>query len=170
MAAVQHWHAIKRELWELGRDELELDQGTLPVHDLLTVVVSCGTNSALFRLMDGWSKTDQLIANLGEQQAGLIDLQRRHPRPGVPIEAPRDPMTNQATQAAARGGVTRRKMQGFEPMALEDWIAFRDKNRALGDAMELSRQNQPKIDAALKRAKEQKAAEDKLRQNSLLAG
>ena len=43
----------------------------------------------MFLSAGGWTKEAHLLATQMEQKTGLVDLQRRMPRPGVPEEAPR---------------------------------------------------------------------------------
>lgn len=129
MAAVGHWHAIKRDLIALSRSADEIDSGTLPFTDLVSIVVASPPGTAVFQAMDAWSKTDQLLANLGEQWSGLVSLDRRHPRPGV--EATRgQPLANRATEIAVQGGVRRSKVE-MDSMEIEDWIRARGANWGL---------------------------------------
>lgn len=123
MAAVGHWHAIKRDLLALQRSADEIDTGTLPFTDLVSIVVASPTTSSVFMVLDSWSKTDQLLANWQEQTAGLIDLQHRYNRPGVPTAgtAGNPTMANQATQIQAQGGV-RRERVAMDSMTIEEWI------------------------------------------------
>lgn len=130
MAAVGHWHAIKRDLLAMQRSADEIDAGTLPFLDLVSIVVASPPGTAVFFAMDGWSKEAQLLANRQEQAAGLIDLQRRHERPGVPLGPPR---ANQATLIQPQGGVRRTKVE-MDTMEIGDWIQARGKNWGLSGA------------------------------------
>lgn len=131
MAAVGHWHAIKRDLMALQRSADEIDAGTLPFHELVSIVVAAPPGTACFQALDGWSKEAQLLANLQEQDAGLIGMQRRHVRPGVPLDPVR--AANQATDLAAARGVRHTKVE-MDSMAIDEWIKARAKNWGLGDA------------------------------------
>lgn len=132
MAAVGHWHAIKRDLLALQRSADEIDAGTLPFTDLVSIVVAAPTVSAVFLAMDGWSKEAQLLANMQEQSAGLIDLQRRHPRPGVPLGPVRDAMANQATQIQMQGGVRRSKVE-MDSFSIKEWVERKGERYGLSD-------------------------------------
>ena len=159
MAAVCHWHAIKRDLLTLQRSADEIDAGTLPFHELVSIVVAAPPTSSVFVAMDGWSKTDQLLANMQEQQAGLISLPHRHNRPGVSQAEASAPEFRPTEQVMNGRRVSTSKVQGFQPMAMDDWIAFRKKNYALGDAVELGKANEAAMVAERQRQAAQRATD-----------
>jgi hypothetical protein len=89
------WHAVERDLLSLGFRESDI--GTkLSVWELISIVIASPPSSALYHAeYGGWSQTDHLLANLGEQQAGLLQLSSRHPRPGVEYFEPPEMSTNE---------------------------------------------------------------------------
>lgn len=53
--------------------------------ETVAIVVSSPPNSAVrFALDKGWSREAHLMANLGEQMGGALDMEGRYARPGVP--------------------------------------------------------------------------------------
>lgn len=109
---VDHAHAVQRDLvchrlrWDvygLPGDE------KLPFEQFVSFVMGAHPSTALgYAVSEGWSPTDELLANMTEQQAGLIKLTARYQRPGVqPKELPpsseseRLPEEDQPTSAAA---------------------------------------------------------------------
>lgn len=85
LAAVikNHWHAVERDLLALGfhADDIgtKLDTG-----ELISIVLAAPPGTAVHHFNpNAWSRTDELIANLGEQQAGLLNLNARYARPQV---------------------------------------------------------------------------------------
>lgn len=90
-AAVRdYWHAVERDLLALGYTADDI--GTrLDTCQLISIVLAAppGTSCHHFD-PNAWSRTDELIANLGEQQAGLVNLNARYARPQVdsaPVKA-----------------------------------------------------------------------------------
>ena len=78
----EHWHAVERDLLALGYHADDL--GTkLTCWEFISIVVAAPPNSAVFHADKRWSQTDELMANLGEQQAGHLNLKGRYLRPGV---------------------------------------------------------------------------------------
>ncbi len=78
----EHWHAVERDLLALGFHADDI--GTkLSCWELISIVVAAPPGSAVFHADQRWSKTDELMANLGEQQAGVLNLSGRYARPGV---------------------------------------------------------------------------------------
>lgn len=71
---------------------------------------------------DGWDRTSHLVASLGEQQAGLMNLRSRHPRPGVEYHEPQRLSSNEQPY----NGVT------LQVMTIDELKAKREK--ALADA------------------------------------
>lgn len=59
-------------------------QTPIEVSDFVSIVLASPPGSAVKYAVDGgWPQTDQLLANLAEQQAGLTDLPHRYSRPGI---------------------------------------------------------------------------------------
>jgi hypothetical protein len=80
-----HWHAVERDLMTLGR------------------TADAPPGSAVHHFdPNRWSSTDELLANLGEQQAGLLSLSGRYPRPQVD-SSPVKPSTGMEQLANWRG-------------------------------------------------------------------
>jgi hypothetical protein len=78
----EHWHAVERDLLSLGYHADDI--GTkLSCWEFISIVVAAPPNSAVFHADKRWSQSDELMANLGEQQAGVLDLTGRYTRPGV---------------------------------------------------------------------------------------
>jgi hypothetical protein len=77
-----HRHAVNRDLCDLGyrgRDAL------IDPQDFVSIISASPPGSAVkhFAVDEGWPQSDQLLANLAEQQAGLTELPTRYARPGV---------------------------------------------------------------------------------------
>lgn len=72
-------------------------------------------------LHGGWTPEAHLLANQLEQRAGVLDVQRRIPRPGVPLEAPqpRPTPSNRLT---------------FDALPLDEFERLRQANYAKGPA------------------------------------
>jgi hypothetical protein len=83
-----HPHAVQRDL--LCHRFRYADFGMpgmteLGLRHFVAFVIGAPPVSALGQAVnEGWPKTDQLLANLAEQHAGLIALRSRYPRPGIP--------------------------------------------------------------------------------------
>lgn len=143
-----HWLAVQRDLIALGYENPEDDIFTdvLPLAKLLAIIVPSPPGTAVRWSLDkGWTLTDHLLANLGEQGAGLIELQGRHPRPGVSDVG--EVMGQMATGQMAHpglGGANRavdidamrksgrvvEKVTGFDSMPLEQWERIKAENWA----------------------------------------
>ena len=79
-----YWHWVERDLIALGFCADDIGTPKLTLWQLISIVVAAPIGSAVREKLDGgWSKTDQLIANLAEQQAGVLQLTGRYPRPGI---------------------------------------------------------------------------------------
>lgn len=79
-----YWHWVERDLLDMGYRADDIGTPKLTLWELISIVVAAPVDSAVREKMDGgWNKTDQLIANLAEQQAGVLQLTGRYPRPGV---------------------------------------------------------------------------------------
>jgi hypothetical protein len=82
-AIKDYWHAVERDLLALGYHADDI--GTkISTAELISIVLAAppGTSCHHFD-PNAWSRTDELIANLGEQQAGLVNLNARYARPQV---------------------------------------------------------------------------------------
>ena len=83
----EHPHAVQRELlihhfrWgDFGRS------GDIPLElwEFVSFILGAPPTSGVgLALSDGWTPTDHLLANMQEQDAGLIQLTSRYTRPGV---------------------------------------------------------------------------------------
>ena len=78
----EHWHAVERDLLSLGYHADDIGS-KLSIWELVSIVVAAPPNSAVFHAEGGFSKTDELLANLSEQHDGVIKLNGRYARPGV---------------------------------------------------------------------------------------
>jgi hypothetical protein len=98
-----HWHAVERDLMTLGRTADDIGTDSLTVCQLISVVLAAPPGSAVHHFdPNRWSSTDELLANLGEQQAGLLSLSGRYPRPQVD-SSPVKPSTGMEQLANWRG-------------------------------------------------------------------
>lgn len=85
----EHWHAVQRDLLAMQLHVSDLGTPKLSVWELISVVVAAPDGSSVYLAQrGGWTPTDELLANLGEQQAGLLELRSRYPRPGVEFHTP----------------------------------------------------------------------------------
>jgi hypothetical protein len=86
----RHWHAVERDLFALGRTADDIGTPKLTLWQLISIVVAAPHGTAVREAIDGgWTQTDKLLANLGEQQAGVLRLTGRYPRPGVATDESR---------------------------------------------------------------------------------
>lgn len=89
---VEYPHAVQRDLLCHGFSWAGLgdaDGRELDVRLFASFVLGAPPASALGNAVaEGWPQTDHLLANLGEQHAQLIGLDRRYPRPGLPEPGP----------------------------------------------------------------------------------
>ncbi len=90
----QHWHAVERDLLDLNwyRDENDgrikhmLTGSEITLWQLISVVVAAPPGTAVYHAetrRGPFTPEAQLMQNLSEQHAGLIDVDRRYQRPGV---------------------------------------------------------------------------------------
>lgn len=82
-AIKNHWHSVERDLLSLGKCADDIGTSKLTLCELISVVVAAPPSSSLHHFAGGWSRTDELIANLTEHQAGLLNFNARYARPGV---------------------------------------------------------------------------------------
>jgi hypothetical protein len=65
---------------------------TFTAAEVISTVLAPTTSSALrYEMSGGLTTTDHLLATISEQQAGLITLTKRYPRPGVTDGRPTKP-------------------------------------------------------------------------------
>jgi hypothetical protein len=87
------WHALARDVLALGYRREDMFT-TLDLADMVSIVVGAPPGSAVRHWLDqGWSRTDHLLANLQEQQAGYATLPQAYERPGLEAR-PEDPLSN----------------------------------------------------------------------------
>lgn len=82
-AIKDYWHAVERDLLDLGftADDIGTNLSTC---QLISIVLAAPPGTAVHTFNPhAWSRTDELIANLAEQQAGLVSLNARYARPQV---------------------------------------------------------------------------------------
>lgn len=83
-AIKDYWHAVERDLFALGRTADDIGTDKLTTCQLISIVLAAPPGTAVHAFNpNAWSRTDELIANLGEQQAGLVSLNARYARPQV---------------------------------------------------------------------------------------
>jgi membrane peptidoglycan carboxypeptidase len=99
----EHWHAFHRDVIALGRDVNDLTLAQM----VSIVIAAPPTSSVRYFLDQGWSRTDHLLANMAEQNAGVARLAQEYPRPGLE-QRPADPMTD----------------EGFFPAEAKSWEEF----------------------------------------------
>lgn len=105
---VNHRHAVVRDLNSLGY------HGDTPIafDDLVSIILASPPGSAVKYAVDGgWPQTDQLLANLAEQNAGLTNLPHRYARPGIDVYAEPDPGPVQSDGSPRWTGQTREEFE-----------------------------------------------------------
>lgn len=86
-----YWHAVERDLFTLN---FTADDIGVKLDDcqLISIVLAAPPGTACHHFNpNAWSRTDELIATLGEQQAGVVTLNGRYQRPQVdstPVKRP----------------------------------------------------------------------------------
>lgn len=78
-----NWHAVERDLISLNLSADDIGTPKLTLCQLISIVLAAPPGSAVHYFEGRWSRTDELLANFSEQQAGLINLNARYPRPQV---------------------------------------------------------------------------------------
>lgn len=79
-----HWHPLRRDVIALGKDPREMFTPTLPLEDMLSIVLAAPPTSSVRASLDrGWTRTDHLLANIQEGQSGVAELRQPYERPGV---------------------------------------------------------------------------------------
>ena len=87
----RHWHAVQRDLLALGYRKRDIFT-TLNLNEMMSIVLAAPPGTATYYAVNGgWTTTDHLLATMGEQQAGLVQLHERLPRPGVTDVRPSKP-------------------------------------------------------------------------------
>jgi hypothetical protein len=88
------WHALVYDVLALGY-RIEDMFTTLGLAEMIAIAVAAPPGSSVRYFLDGgWTRTDQLLANMAEQQAGVATLSRPYPRPGIEARPPPDPAVN----------------------------------------------------------------------------
>lgn len=81
----QSWHAVERDLLALGYRREDIGTPKLTLWELISIVVAAPPGTAVHHAQTrqgSLSQEAQLLADLGEQYAGLINLRSRYARPG----------------------------------------------------------------------------------------
>lgn len=76
------WHAVERDLLSLGYHADDIGS-KLTLWELISIVIASQPGTSVHHWTGGWSREAEMLANLGEQRAGLIGLTSRYERPGV---------------------------------------------------------------------------------------
>ena len=119
----EHTDAVVRDLLSMGLHRRDIGTDKCSVGEFTAMLMASPPNSAVrhFVIDKCWSPEAHLLANLGEQYAGVLRLGSRYPRPGVESEAakpapsPVDPVT----------GAPR-----MTPMTLDEFKARRARDKA----------------------------------------
>jgi hypothetical protein len=78
-----HWHALVRDILALGYRRTDI-LTTLDLADMVAIVVGAGPNTSVRYFQDGgWNRTDHLLANALETEAGLSKITQPLDRPGA---------------------------------------------------------------------------------------
>lgn len=80
-----YWHWVERDLISLGFRADDIGTPKLTLWELISIVVAAPTGTAVHMKMGSWTRQEELLANLAEQQAGVLQLTGRYPRPGVDV-------------------------------------------------------------------------------------
>lgn len=118
----RHWHAVQLDCLALGFRKSDMFT-TLTIGEMMAIVVAAPPSSAIYHAVNGgWTITDHLLATMGEQHAGLIQLQNRHLRPGVTDVRPAKPANvHDHSKPVLR--------IGFDSMSVTDYEALRAARR-----------------------------------------
>jgi hypothetical protein len=119
---VEHRHPVVRDLLALGY-RLDDIGDRLPFADFLSVVLAAPPNSSIrfYAIEKQWPQTDHLLANMAEQQAGIVTINGRYPRPGLVVE---EPVKHAGAPMTADGQLN------MAPMSLDEFRARRERDRA----------------------------------------
>ena len=114
---MNHRHAVNRDLNDFG---YRGRHAPIDPQDFISIVLASPPGSAVrYSVEGGWSQLEHLVANLGEQQAGITQLPQRYPRPGVAQEI--DP-----------GPIGLNGSPRFTPQTREEFERRRKRDRARG--------------------------------------
>jgi hypothetical protein len=162
-------HAVQRDLlchgFQWGGLGLPEDR-LLPFRRFVSFVLGAPPESALGQAVaEGWTKTDELLANIAEQHAGLISLVARIPRPGVePPPEPEDTADVDEKPPAEAAEVNLAMQRGgrFDrfggPAVFEARLAgFKARLNAMEKGEDPDAAEQAVLDAAVAAAKAKKA-------------
>lgn len=78
-----HWHAVERDLLDMGYRADDIGTERLTLWELISIVVAAPPNTAVHYKTGQWDKQSEMLANMSEQSAGLLNLRGRYMRPGV---------------------------------------------------------------------------------------
>ena len=105
------WHAVERDLLALGYHADDIGTSKLTLWELISIVCAAPPGSAVHHATGSWSKESEMLANLSEQQAGLLSVNGRYERPGVQYQ----PVTRTSINEKPAFGIT---MQAMTPEEL----------------------------------------------------
>jgi hypothetical protein len=89
-AVGRYSHALVRDLLTLGYRAADMFT-VLSFSEMVSIVVGAPPGSSLRYFMDdGWSRTDHLLANMAEADAGVAKLDAAYERPGLGERSPGD--------------------------------------------------------------------------------
>jgi hypothetical protein len=78
-----YWLPLVRDVLAMGYRADDI-LTTLSVAEMVAIVAAAPPSSSLQHYMNGgWSQTDQLLANMQEQNAGLAHMEQPYVRPGL---------------------------------------------------------------------------------------
>lgn len=80
-----HWHAVERDLLDMGYRADDIGTERLTLWELISIVVAAPPNTAVHYKTGQWDKQSEMLANMSEQNAGLLNLKGRYLRPGVDL-------------------------------------------------------------------------------------
>ena len=117
----EHTDAVVRDLLDLRLHARDIGTEKCSVGEFIAILIASPPDSAVrFHAIDkGWSPESQLLANLGEQQAGMVQLSGRYQRPGLaapPAEVP--------NPVGPDGGPR------LTPMTIDEFRARRERDQA----------------------------------------
>ena len=125
----EHTDAVVRDLLSFGLHARDIGTDKVSVGEFIAMLLASTPTSAVkYHAIDkGWTPEAHLLANLGEQHAGVMRLTGRYPRPGLPKEdAPPDEVPN----PVGPGGGPR-----MTPMTLSEFKARRERDRAAAEKL-----------------------------------
>ena len=115
-----HWPALLRDVLALGYRASDMFT-TLTLADMIAIVVAAPAGSAVRHYIDGgWSRTDHLLANMAEQQAGVATLAQPFQRPGV----------EDRTQAPKQAGILDADVMEWDAFSEREITRYSGKQKA----------------------------------------